>query len=208
MHPSASSGTVVQLPPKAPEQLKMDRGGVPSPPQQKVVPVNDLLDGGTQPENKKVSGELTDFFDSVAISAPINGNATRPDANPFNAFTSVHPFVAANTPTIAQLPMHATVKVPTHQVLQHGHPNQYGNIPHVTHQHVGYPVHNYQGNQQGVPNLQSGTSQPHPIQGTQAFAQPPNHSQNVSGLPQTYTQHQQQRPPASNMSQFDPMSKR
>ena len=223
MHPSASGGTVVQLPPKAPDKVTMDRGGGPTSSRQITAQVNDLLDGVSQPARKEEVAQVTDFFDSVAISSPPSGVAARMDSNPFNVFAPVP--VAPNsfaTPTIAQLPIHpptsAHVPVP-HQgtVAPFGLPQgpplpyqQQGHAPLMVNQgNAGHPGQAAQGVYSNIPP-QHQPPVAYPAPPTQnvvpVFHQPPTQSPTMTGPP--HTQPQLQRPPSSNLSQFDPFAKR
>jgi hypothetical protein len=212
MHPSASGGTVVQLPPKAPNKVTMDRGGGPISQPQKGAPVNDLLDGGNQVvKTTDATAQITDFFDSVAISSPPSGATSHIDANPFNTFAPV-PVAVSNsaTPTIAQLPM--TPPASAHVQVQHQGPvTHFGSPPGAA-----FP---YQQGHAPPPMVhQNHIGQPpgHVSQGTYANTPPPSQYPSPSGTypgpPSTYqtttVPPQSQRPPSSSLSQFDPFAKR
>lgn len=222
MHPNASNGTIVQIPPKAPEKLTIDRGGGPS---QGHLPLksHDFLQPGSQPDAAKdPTSQIVDFFDNANISSPAStAAAPRQDVNPFDTFAPGQgpspPSQATFSPTIAQLPVYSAQQhnpnvthsgasngMPPHQhaqqqgqYIQRPIASSQGLAIQPSPQYVGYPG-------QGV---NAGTiPQQHTLTGTnqgQASAhQYPNHGQTFSGPSQP------QRPPSMNVSQFDPFAKR
>jgi hypothetical protein len=222
MHPSVSGGTVVQLPPKAPDKVTMDRGGgsVAQPP--KKAPVNDLLDGGSYTVQNEPTAQLTDFFDSVTISSPPSSVG---DSNPFNTFAQVPVPQSMNvTPTIAQLPVKPPAPTQQHApVTPFGSPPgtsfpyQQGYVPQMVNQNnIGHPSHVPQGVYATPPQYQpsSGYQVSPPTQQNMAFHPPPmNQSPTLTGPPHTATtvspqSQQQQRPTSNTISQFDPFAKR
>lgn len=94
MHPSATSGTVVPIPPKAPSNQAMERGGAPIPPQKPVAP-QDLLDGGNVNVGRDSSDLLTDLLDNAAISPQPSSSGNLNGANPFDAFAQGRSLPAA-----------------------------------------------------------------------------------------------------------------
>ena len=225
MHPSASGGTVVQLPPKTPDKVTMDRGDGPVSQPQKVAPVNDLLDVASQAVKKAETAQLTDFFDSVAITPPSSGTAARLDSNPFSTFAPVPPAVSSGTtPTIAQIPINPTVTAHIHAQHQGpvshfgsppgaSFPYQQGHAPQMVNQNspvgqTGQLPHGAYSNMPQQPPQQPGAYPSHPQNVAPVFHPPPNQSPTLTGPSHTITQPPLQRPPSSNLSQFDPFAKR
>lgn len=215
MNPSASGGTVVPLPPKAPVKVTMDRGGAQASRQQIVAPTNDLLGGETQAVKKEDTAQLTDFFDSVAISTPTNGTTASVNSNP-NPFNSFAPALNnfSPTPTIAQLPTNTLTS--TNQQVQHqGQVSQSGMPPVASfpYSQVHAPQMVNQNNTgiqgQGPKGVYSNIQPPQPV----AYYTQPQHvapayyAHQVPTAPGPPPQALQQSP-SSNISQFDPFAKR
>ena len=114
MHPSASSGTVVPIPPKAPTNQTMERGAAPTSQQMPVAP-QDLLDGGSN-VRRDSADVLTDFFDSAAISSQQGGSGSNSTSNPFDAFAqTISPPVAPQVPPTQIPPQGQSPITPAHQ---------------------------------------------------------------------------------------------
>jgi hypothetical protein len=118
MHPSASSGTVVPIPPKAPSNQTMERGGAPNLPQKPVAP-KDLLDGGNLNAGRDATDNLTDLLDSAAISLPPAGSGTHNSANPFDVFGQTRSPSGAQAFAPQGAP--GNVHMPPNQTLPQGH---------------------------------------------------------------------------------------
>ena len=226
MHPSASGGTVVQLPPKAPDKVTMDRGGRPVSQAPQIASANDLLDGVNQAAKKEDTVQLTDFFDSVVISSPSTGAAAHHDSNPFSTFAQVPAtFSSGATPTIVQLP----IKPPTsaHAQVHHqgpvtpfvgspqgaSYPHQQGHASQMVNRNtIGHPgpvPHGVSSNAPPQYQQPSTYQQSPPTQNViPAFHPHSNQSPTMTGPPHPTTQPPLQRPPSSNLSQFDPFAKR
>lgn len=207
MHPSASGGTVVQLPPKAPDKFTMDRGGTQVAQQQNATPASDLLGGESQEVKKEENAQLTDFFDSVSISAPSSVNVAHRDSNPFNSFAPVPTSTTDVMPTIAQLPINPPRS--SHVQVQHqGQVSHFGSPPGASFPYQqGHAPQMFNQNNTGISgHPQPGAYQPHPQHVAPSFYQ--HQSPAVPALPQTNTQQTLQQPQSSNISQFDPFAKR
>jgi hypothetical protein len=226
MHPSAVSGTFVQIPPKAPSKETMERGTESTIQPHKASAPNDLLDGGVVTTNNDVTNSLHDFFDNVSITGSSTNNHN--DANIFDTYVpgqSTQPAGNVFSPTIAQIPAQSLPQGNTninHVLSGHGPPNQQvvtvasqgvfsppaqGYLGHV-HQNANVNANLQQHSQAGVHLL-------HPTpQGMISSHRSPNYGQTLAGPPQQpFTMHQPpgiagERTPALNINQFDPFAKR
>jgi hypothetical protein len=160
MHPSASSGTVVPVPPKAPSNQPMERGGAPTPLQRTVAP-QDLLDGGNLHVGRDTADVLTDLLDSAAISPQPDGSGPHKNSNPFDEFAH------------ARTPINAQIQQTTSPPQGHGQ--------------VASPPQQLQQNAQAAPHLMTSPGAPFGAsQGAYPPPQPliqPNQPGTLSGQP-------------------------